>query len=218
VSLPGQLTSGTALKGGGVTGRTALAKLPGATSSGSIGQRTLASPVSKLPDRITSTRITSTGRISNLDSDSTSLERLSIESKSLLQALNGGKLNIAKPLGSLKLTVLDETDADDVAAGEEIRHGIVGNIISQVSQVSGIGRLVGDLLRRGLADREAPILPTGGRVVVTRAVAWGQGLSAGDIGFLNLISPRASTTKTVSQKVPKGHLLLFLLLRSHDCG
>lgn len=61
MSLPGQLALGTALKGGGVTGRSALAKLSGATSSGSIRQRTLASPVSQLPNRISSARITSAG-------------------------------------------------------------------------------------------------------------------------------------------------------------
>jgi hypothetical protein len=36
--------------------------------------------------------------------------------------------------------------------------------------------------------------------------------------LLYFISPRRASTKTVSQKVPKGHLLLFLLLRSHGCG
>ena len=54
-------------------------------------------------------------RISNSNSDGSALEVLSVEIKSLLQALLGCKLCVPESLGSHLLAVLDDSDADNLA-------------------------------------------------------------------------------------------------------
>jgi hypothetical protein len=93
-------------------------------------------------------------RVSNLDLDHSSTERFTIKGKSLFETLKSLKLNVTKSLGALQLAVLDETDVDNTAACKEVGHGIVGNIVGQVTQVSGKGRLIGESLRGSFANGE----------------------------------------------------------------
>lgn len=91
-------------------------------------------------------------RISNLDSDDTALERLAVQSQSLLQALEVLELGVGETLGTLLLAVLDDADVNNVASLKELGDGLDGGIVGQVAQVSGKRGLVGERLGEVLAD------------------------------------------------------------------
>ena len=55
-------------------------------------------------------------RLSNADSNVPSLERSALEGESLLQSIDGGKLDIAEPFGLMGQLVFDDADAGDLAA------------------------------------------------------------------------------------------------------
>ena len=90
--------------------------------------------------------------ISNLDANSSALERFSVKGKSLLQALHIAKFNVTKALRALRLAILNQTDGGDITALKELVDGIVGDIIGQIAQMGGIGGFVGDPLGSGLAN------------------------------------------------------------------
>lgn len=75
----------------------------------------------------------------------------------MLQTIKSLKLNITEALRALELTVLDEANVDNTAAGKEVGNSIVGDIVGQVAQVSSERRLVGECLGASFADRETYI-------------------------------------------------------------
>lgn len=91
-------------------------------------------------------------RIGDLDSDDTALERLAVQSQSLLQALEVLELGVGETFGTLLLAVLDDADVDNVASLKELGDGLDGGIVGKVAQVSGKGGLVGERLGEVLAD------------------------------------------------------------------
>lgn len=93
-------------------------------------------------------------RIGNLDLDHTSLERLAIQGQSLLQTIKGSKFNIAKALGALHLSVLNDSDAGNFATLKELGDSFDGRIVREVAEMSSIRWLGGECLRGTLTDRE----------------------------------------------------------------
>ena len=67
--------------------------------------------------------------ISDLDSDLSSLERLSVQGQGGLQTLKVLKLSVGKSLGTVLLAVLDDADIDDLAVGEEFGDGLGGGVV-----------------------------------------------------------------------------------------
>ena len=94
-------------------------------------------------------------RIGNLDLDHAPLERLAIQSESLLQSFEVGELDIAETLGALELSVLNDTDAGDIAALEELGHCLDGGIVREVSKMGSVRRLIRESLRGALANGES---------------------------------------------------------------
>lgn len=93
-------------------------------------------------------------RIGDLDLDHSPVEVLAIKGQSLLEAIESLEFDITETLGALQLTVLDKADVDDTTVSEIFTHGVVGNIVGKVAQVSGIRRLVGEGLRGSFANGE----------------------------------------------------------------
>lgn len=91
-------------------------------------------------------------RISNLNFDHSAIEGLSIKSQGFLEGFNINKLNVSESLGALHLAVLDETNADNLAAFEEIGDALIGCVIGQVAKVGSVRGLVGKRLREVLTD------------------------------------------------------------------
>lgn len=85
--------------------------------------------------------------VGNANSDVAAIEALSIEFKGLLQAIGSSELSISETLGAHLSAILNNTNADNFAAGEEIGHGFRGRIVGQVAKVSSVRRLVGNSLR-----------------------------------------------------------------------
>jgi hypothetical protein len=96
-------------------------------------------------------------RIGNFDLDHAGLEGLPIEGKGLLEAVKIGKLNITEALGTLHLSVFNDSDTDDSAALEKLSDGLDGGVVRQVAKVGGVWRLVGQLWRAivGFTNRVA---------------------------------------------------------------
>ena len=96
-------------------------------------------------------------RISDLNSDVASLERLAIQSQSLLEALDILELSVGETLRAHELPVLDDTDAAQIAALEELRDCLIRSLVREVAQVSGVRRLSGKFrrVRVALSDRKA---------------------------------------------------------------
>lgn len=86
-------------------------------------------------------------RIGDPDSDRTALEGCSVQGQGLLQAVGGSELDVAKPLGPLLFTILHNPDADNLAAGEKVRHGVLSGIVREIAKVGGVRRSVGNALR-----------------------------------------------------------------------
>jgi hypothetical protein len=91
-------------------------------------------------------------RIGNLDADAAALELLSIERQGLHETFTVTELGIGKALGSLLFAILDDSDADDVAALEELGDGLLGGVVRQVTEVESVRGLVGNLLGEVLPD------------------------------------------------------------------
>lgn len=68
-------------------------------------------------------------RIGNLNFDHAALKGLPIKGQGLFQAVKVAELDIAKALGALQFAILDNSDADNVAAVKEVGHRFVGGII-----------------------------------------------------------------------------------------
>jgi hypothetical protein len=81
------------------------------------------------------------------------LEGLSIQSECLLQTLKVREFCICEAFRSLLFSVLDDTDADDAASGEEVGHRVDSSIVGEVSQMGSIWWLVGKLLREVVSKR-----------------------------------------------------------------
>lgn len=91
--------------------------------------------------------------IGNLDADGAALEGLSITSECGLETLQVTKLGICEALGPLLLTVLDDAHIHDVAIEEELGDGLDGRIVRQIAEMGGVRRLVGQCLRKVVAER-----------------------------------------------------------------
>lgn len=64
------------------------------------------------------------------------------------------KLNVSEALGALELAVFDDTDTSDVTSLEKFSHGLARGVVREITQVGGVGRLVGERLREvALANR-----------------------------------------------------------------
>lgn len=85
------------------------------------------------------------------DSDISALELRAREVKSLLQALDGAKLDISEAFRLSVQLVLDNANVSDLAAGEEVVHVALGGVEGQIAQVGGIRGLggEGELLAHG---------------------------------------------------------------------
>lgn len=85
-------------------------------------------------------------RIGDTNADVAAKEALLVQRKSLAQIVGGGELGVSKALGTALGTILDDADADNLAASarEEIIHSLLVGIVRQVAEVSSVGRLVGD--------------------------------------------------------------------------
>jgi hypothetical protein len=83
------------------------------------------------------------------------LERLAIQGQSLLQTIKGSKLNIAEALGTLHLSVLNNSDTGNLAALKELSDGFDSRIVREVAEMSSIRWFGGECLRGTLADRVA---------------------------------------------------------------
>ena len=85
-------------------------------------------------------------RVGNLDLNHAALEGFSIQSQGLPEAVGIGKLNITKALRTLHLAVLNDANAGNIAAFEELSHRLHRGIVGEVAQVSSIRGLLGELL------------------------------------------------------------------------
>lgn len=92
-------------------------------------------------------------RIRDLDLDHTILERLAIQSEGLLQTLRVDKLNITKAPGTLHLAILDDANADNLAAFEELGYGLIRSIIGEVAEMRSVRGLIREDLGEVLANR-----------------------------------------------------------------
>jgi len=155
-SFPGHLTRGTRFCGR-ITGRATLTLTTeiraGATSTArKVRKRSFASPVTQVARGLASAAITTTRRISNLNLDHSSVERLSIKSQGLLESFDVAKLDISETLGALHLAVFNEADADDLTALKEFGDALTGSFIGKVSEVCSKRRSVRECLRKILTD------------------------------------------------------------------
>lgn len=66
------------------------------------------------------------------------------QSQSLLQSIDGGKLDVAEALGSVVHLVFDNADAGHFAAGEEILDVILRDFEREVAHVGSVWGLVGE--------------------------------------------------------------------------
>lgn len=96
-------------------------------------------------------------RIGDLNSDVASLEGLAIQSQSLLEALDILEFSVGETLRAHEFPVLDDTDAAQIAALEELANCLVRSLVREVAQVSSVRRLGGNFrgVRVALADRKA---------------------------------------------------------------
>jgi len=91
-------------------------------------------------------------RLGNFNLDISSIERLSIELKSLLQTVQIAEFNISETFGALELSVLDDSNANDTASGEEVGNGIHSRIVWEVAKMSSVRGPGGELLRGTIAS------------------------------------------------------------------
>lgn len=94
-------------------------------------------------------------RIRDLDLDIPAAERRAVELESPLQAINVGELGVAETLWAVGLAVLDQADASDVAAVEEVANIGLRDLVVEVTEVGKVRRLVRDTLGNRIAVREA---------------------------------------------------------------
>lgn len=204
-----------------LTGRSTVAEIAVATAASVSEGTSLGTPV-KLAEALGAVAESTTGRISNLDTNITTLEGLAVAGQSSLETLKISKLGIGEALGTVLLAVLDNADVDAVAVVEEVGHTLDSGIIRQVAEMSGIRRLGGELLGEVVAERVVTPVIAVASVIAIRAgasatVGRGEGLGAGTICVLDFISPRGNTT-SLAEEFTQRQLLGFLFLGSHDCG
>ena len=94
-------------------------------------------------------------RICDLDLDIPAAERRAVKLESPLQAIDVGELGVAETLGAVGLAVLDQADAGDVAAVEEIADIGLRDLVVEVTEVGKVRRLIRDTLGNWVAVREA---------------------------------------------------------------
>lgn len=74
------------------------------------------------------------------------MEALAVKFQSLLEAVDGGKLGVAKALGAALGSVLDNADTNNLAVGEKIGHIFLSRIVGKIAEMSSVwwlGRKLG---------------------------------------------------------------------------
>lgn len=107
--------------------------------------------------------------VGNADSDVSIVKTLAVELQSLLQSLDSSELGVAKTLGATFSAILNNTDAYNLAVGEEIVYVFLGRIIREVTEMSSVRGLRGQLggvfaLLTGVACTKRLVVPNKGSV------------------------------------------------------